>query len=316
MTRLRHYSDMLLAPGRFWMGVACLLALVGGVAYTYGAWYGGVLVRDAVPVRQIKDNQSWKSSMQFVEDLPGLRRRVQRPAPDALTAELYYDPVESVDLSSGDYVPYSRAVWELRSEETTEEGKEEPAKPTYTHEEYLRQLQESGVVGWREQRASGRTHAVTVGEGLGESEARALAARLLEQGRDASLVAKTDARGRTVYEVRSGGFSSQAEAQAYAKELEAAGLKSTARVQSDSGASIPPTPATGPQAKGETLSDEPGAEPAPSPDQPAGGSAPESSGGGEVPPPTPPSGPRSEQGGQGVADQMPGDPPSRKLTDL
>jgi hypothetical protein len=213
-----------LGPARFWLGVAVALIVVGGIAYTYGAWYASVLTMDAVAVREIQQRASWPGRFQYSDEGSGLRVRVRRSAPDTFDPRFSLDYLDAVDIASGGYSSYGEAqrIMEMRIEEEDEEEEEEEQQGM-DRSEYLRAMRETGLLTGEEQ-ARGRNHTVVVDEFGSQGDARAAAQRLRSLGRPVELQEVRGEDGTVSYRLQSGSFPTLQEAEAYQQELEQAGL--------------------------------------------------------------------------------------------
>jgi len=221
VANIRDVSQVLAGPTRFWAGVGLFLLVVGGVAYSYGAWYAGVLVLDAVPVRELKAGSSWVGQFKYITDGSGIERRVYHPGPDSLQADVVMDDLMSVDISAGGYS--SGAAWELSRDEEKTESEATTETTGISREELIKNLKLTGMVT-RDEQAGRLSNSVTVGVFGSEEEARAAAARLRDSGRPATVTTVKDPSGKTEYRLESGAFGSQEEAAAYQRELEGQGL--------------------------------------------------------------------------------------------
>jgi hypothetical protein len=221
LDRQAGWTSLFLGPLRFWLGAGAFLLVVAGIAYGYGAWYAGALLRDAVAVREVRANSSWTARFQY-EEVNGIRRRVELPGPDGLNSNVSLDDLATVDAQSGGYQTYSSVVRELASEDEDAKDKEEQAKGM-SREELLKNLRQTGImVGevdtstWRE--------SVEVGSGLTADEARSRAQRFRETGRDVEVETYTDSSGKTLYRLKYGRVRTPEEAAALRGELERDGL--------------------------------------------------------------------------------------------
>ncbi len=242
-SRGQVWLQILFGPARFWAGVAILLFVVGTVCYTYGAWYASVLTMDAVPVREIRERSSWPGQFAYREEADGLRIRVRRPAPDLLSPQFSMDVLADVDLTTGGYSNYAEVRRAAETDE--EEGEEEQEQKPFDRSEYLKAMRETGLLTGDEQ-AQGRSHTVVVDEFGSQDEAREAARKLRELGRDVALEEVRDGDGGVSYRLQSGSFPSIAEAEAYQRELEAAGLmegggSSAGEASTDAGTTPPPS---------------------------------------------------------------------------
>jgi hypothetical protein len=215
------WLEVFLGPGRFWAGTACVLSVVGGIAYTYGLWYGGVLTADAAPVREVALNSSWAGRFQYEADSHGILWRVYRNAPPILKAEVTYDDLVAPDPTAASPAG-GASVQELGSEKKTESQPKPP--PGISHDELLAKLRATGTIRGEAESPEQRVNTVVVGQGLSEPDARALASKLRGNGRPATLVPSSGPGGSTVYTVQSGAFASSDQADAYREELRGVGI--------------------------------------------------------------------------------------------
>lgn len=295
-SRGQVWLQILLGPARFWAGVAILLFVVGTVCYTYGAWYASVLTMDAVPVREIRERSSWPGQFAYRDEAEGLRIRVRRPAPDLLSPQFSIDVLADVDLTGGGYSNFPEALRVAKTDE--EEGEEEQEQKPFDRSEYLKAMRETGLLTGEEQ-ARGRSHTVVVDEFESQDEARAAAQRLRELGRDVALEEVRGDDGAVSYRLQSGSFPSIAEAEAYQRELQAAGLMeggggSVGESSTDPGASPPPS--EGQQSPPPTTDPPPPTDPVtpdPPPDTPPPADPPASPPADPIPPPEDPGGGRA-----------------------
>jgi len=275
VTSIRGVSEVLAGPTRFWAGAGLFLLVVAGVAYSYGAWYAGVLVLDAVPVQELKAGSSWVGQFKYITDGSGIERRIFHPGPDSFSAEVVMDDLMSVDVSSAGYS--SGQAWELAKDEEKTESEAKTETTGISRAELIKNLKDTGMVSGAEE--AGRLgNSVTVGVFGSEEEARVAAARLRDSGRPASVTAIKDSSGKTTYRLESGAFGSQEEAAAYQHELESQGLMGSstppAGGSSNAGGAAPAGGGTTPPATG-------GGGPTTGPGDNQGGN-----GGGTTPPPT------------------------------
>lgn len=288
------WLQILLGPGRFWLGVAISLFVVGSVTYTYGAWYAAVLAMDAVPVREIQERASWTGRFDYREVADGLRVRVRRPAPETLDALFSVERLDELELADAGYSRRSGAGGASGAgdgeEGTPEEGE---AKP-FDRSEFIQAMRETGILTGEEV-AQGRTHTVIVDEFADAGSAREAAQRLRELGRDVALQEVRGGDGRVRYRLESGSFDSREAAEAYQRELEAAGLMPGSGAAPSTGGETPPPVGGGGSTTGGT---EPPPGTGPEPPAPAEGTSPAPS---DPVTPAPPDPSPPEQSGAGRA---------------
>ncbi len=260
------WGALVMAPIRFWLGAGAFLLVLGGMSYGYGAWYAGVLLKDAAPVREIRANSSWTAQFQY-EEVDGVRRRVDLPGPERFAIDVALDDLASADPAAGGFSGTGAVLSEL-GDPDDDEDKAKQEQGAVSREELIRNLRDSGILtsggdpsSWRE--------TVQVGEGLTEDEARAKAEAFRKTGRDVEVETYTDGSGETRYRLNYGRVRTTEEAEALRRELAGAGLIGGTGSQPPSNGggttTTPPTDPTGPtEPTGPTG-------PGPGPEGPSGG---------------------------------------------
>jgi hypothetical protein len=217
-----NWAALLLSPLRFWLGAGAFLLIVAGMSYGYGSWYAGVLLKDAAAVREVRANSSWTAQFQY-EEIDGVRRRVDLPGPERLSADIALDELASADAENAGYSSYGAVLRELGSTDEEDEKNKDEQTGAISREELLRNLRMTGIMlnetdtrSWKE--------TVGVGEGLTADEARAKAEEFRRTGRDVEVETYQDPSGETRYRLNYGRVRTPEEAAALRKELESEGL--------------------------------------------------------------------------------------------
>jgi hypothetical protein len=288
-----NWGALLLSPLRFWLGAGAFLLIVAGMSYGYGSWYAGVLLKDAAAVREVRANSSWTAQFQY-EEVDGVRRRVDLPGPERLSADIALDELASADTQNAGYSSYGAVLRELGSTDEEDDKNKDEQSGAISREELLRNLRMTGIMlnetdtgSWKE--------TVGVGEGLTAEQARAKAEEFRRTGRDVEVETYKDPSGETRYRLNYGRVRTAEEAAALRKELESEGLLgggSHDGTHTDNGAGAngggATTPPTGGNANGGSTT-------------PAGGNGGGSGNGGTSAPPTEPTSPSGGQPGSGRA---------------